>query len=93
MLSLLLSWCVLNPTLLPCRVCVCVCVCVVCVCVCVYVHMCVLQRERYEKRLHKMKSASAQSRTESALVTFELKEQNGRLKEENSLLLGEKGWH
>ena len=58
-----------------------------------YVHMCVLQRERYEKRLHKMKSASAQSRTESALVTFELKEQNGRLKEENSLLLGEKGWH
>ena len=38
-----------------------------------------------------MKSASAQSRAESALVMFELKEQNSRLKEENSLLLGERG--
>lgn len=52
---------------------------------------CVLptQRERYERKLQKVRVSSAKSQAKSALTMFELRDENTKLLEENARLLGE----
>ena len=48
-----------------------------------------LQKEKYGRKLHKVRSSSAKSQAESALAVFEMKNENNKLLEENAALLGE----
>ena len=48
------------------------------------------QKTKYERKLQRMRTSSAMSRAETALAVFELKDENSKLLEENSRLLGER---
>ena len=48
----------------------------------------VLQRERHEQQLQRVRSLLAKSQAESALAVFELREENHRLAKENKTLIG-----
>ncbi|XP_065910659.1 uncharacterized protein [Dysidea avara] len=47
----------------------------------------VVMQQRHERKLKKLRASSAESRTESALAVFALKDQNAKLSEENTSLL------
>ncbi len=51
----------------------------------------VVQKEKFGCKLKKLRSSLAKSRAESALTVFELRDENGRLQEENTRLSGEAG--
>ena len=53
----------------------------------------VLQKEHHEQQLQRVRASSAKSQAESALTVFELREENHRLANENSKLLGKSSCH